>query len=216
MTPARRAGFHIGGGIAHEQTVRGARAQRCQRREQDVRSRLAGKAIGALYVIEVLDQSELFEDRARGGGAFGGGRALAAAQRGETFGHARVDAGQAVPARQVDLAILRQQVFHPLLGRIGKYVGEQIEQMAADVALEVIEGDGAGRIHGKHLLDGAADILGAVQQSAVDIEQVDRKRGDHAGWEPSFRPGTRRPLSGRITCCTPPPGVSFGVCGARV
>ena len=27
----------------------------------------------------------------------------------------------------------------------------------------------------QHLLDGAADILGGVQQSAVDIEQIDRE-----------------------------------------
>src|ERR1035437_9195214 len=88
--------------------------------------------------------------------------------------------------------------------------------MAANVALEVIEGDAAGRVHGKHLLYCATDILRAVQQSAVDIEQVNRERGDHAGWEPSLRPGTRRPASGRITCCTPPPGVSLGACGASV
>src|ERR1035441_2731335 len=96
------------------------------------------------------------------------------------------------------------------------HVGEKIEEMAADVALEVIEGDGAGRGDVEHLLDSAANILGAVQQSTVDIEQVNREGGNHAGWEPSLRPGTRRPASGRITCCTPPPGVSLGACGARV
>ena len=54
----------------------------------------------------------------------------------------------------------------------------------------------------EHLLDGAANVACAVQQSAVDIEQVDGKRRNHyAGCEPSLRPGTRRPLSGRSTCC---------------
>src|ERR1022692_1448917 len=88
--------------------------------------------------------------------------------------------------------------------------------MAADVALEVVICHGPGRGDIEHLLDGAANVFGAVQQSAVDIEQVDREGGDHAGCEPSFRPGTRRPLSGRMTCWTPPPGVSLGACGASV
>ena len=59
----------------------------------------------------------------------------------------------------------------------------------------------------KHLLDRAADILGRVQQGSVDIEQIDGELRDrsvrHAGEgrSPSESPVTRRPTSGRITCC---------------
>src|ERR1017187_10149137 len=205
------AGLHVGGGIAHEETVLGPGAHGGQGGEEDIRGRFGGEAVGALHVVEVLDQPELRKDGAGGGTAFGGCGALAAAERGKAFGDAGVDGGLAVAAGEIDCAVLQEQVVHPLLCGIGDHLGEEIEEVPANVAFECIEGDGAGWVDGEHLLDGAADVSGAVQQSAVDIEQVNRERGDHAGCEPSLRPA-----SGRITCCTPPPGVSRGACGARV
>src|SRR3954467_240313 len=81
---------------------------------------------------------------------------------------------------------------------------EEVDEVTADEALEVIVGDGRGGGGIEHLLDCAADVLGGVQQGAVDVKQVNRKAGnDHAGWgrAPSESPGRRRPPSGRITCC---------------
>src|SRR5262249_45511202 len=66
------AGFHIGGGIAYQQTVPGLGPERGERREDYIRRGLARKAVGALHVIEELNQAELLEDGARGGSAFSG------------------------------------------------------------------------------------------------------------------------------------------------
>src|SRR5260370_557061 len=208
--------YHNRGGVGQKQASLRLGTHSRQRREQDVRSGLAREAVRALHMVEMLNQAELLQDGASRRTALRGSRTLTAAERRETFDHAGINPGQAVLPREIHLAILREHLVHTLLRGIRDYIGKEIEQMSADVALEVIEADRTGGVNRKHLLDSAADVLGAVQQSAVDVEQIDRKRGDHAGWEPSLRPGTRRPLSGRITCCTPPPGVSFGACGANV
>jgi hypothetical protein len=104
-------------------------------------------------------------------------------------------------SRRVEAAVVNQEFLQARLRRPRKDVAEKIEEVAANEALEVIVRDGRAirdRIEG--LPDRAADVLGGVQQGAVDIEQVDGERGDHAGWEPTLRPGTRRPESGRMTC----------------
>ncbi len=81
--------------------------------------------------------------------------------------------------------------------------------MKADIAFEELERHGRKLGGLEHLLDGAANILGGIQQSAVDIEQINRegRNGsehvpDHAGWgrSPSESPVTRRGVSGRSTC----------------
>ena len=87
------AGFHVGGGIAHEETVLGPGAHGGQGGEEDIRGRFAREAVGALHVVEVPDQAELLEDGAGGRAAFGGGGALAAAEHGQAFGNAGVNGG---------------------------------------------------------------------------------------------------------------------------
>src|ERR1019366_2994394 len=107
------AGFHVGGGIAHEETVLGPGAHGGQGGEEDIRGRFGGEAVCALHVVEVLDQAELRKDSA------GGGTAFAAAERGKAFGDAGVDRGLAVAAGEIDCAVLQEQVVHPLLCGIG-------------------------------------------------------------------------------------------------
>src|ERR1017187_4506240 len=61
------AGFHVGGGSAHQETVFDSSAHGGQGGEEDIRGRFGGEAVGALHVVEVLDQAELLEDGAGGG-----------------------------------------------------------------------------------------------------------------------------------------------------
>ncbi len=58
---------------------RGADAEGFQSAEQDVGFGFGGKAVGALHVIEMMDQGELLEHQARGGSAFGGGGGFSSA-----------------------------------------------------------------------------------------------------------------------------------------
>ena len=92
-----------------------------------------------------------------------------------------------------------------LLGSVVRQnFGEEVDEMPADETFEVVEGAGRAGSGVEHLLDSAADVLGGVQQSAVYVKQINAELGDaHAGEgrSPSERPGTRRPTSGRITCC---------------
>src|SRR5262249_19370249 len=196
------ARFHVRAGIAHEKAVLGLGAEGLERAMDDVGCGFAGEAVCALDVVEVLYEAELFEDRAGRRCSFGRRSAFAAAEDGQRFGDAGIHARQLVTAGRIDLTILPEQIFQAALRCVRKEVAEEIEEMATDVALEVIESD--GRAIGasiEHLPDCAADVLGGVQQGAVDVEQINAKRRDHAGCEPSLRPGTRRPESGRMTCC---------------
>src|SRR4051812_38881151 len=61
------------------------------------------------------------------------------------------------------------------------------------------------------MLDCATDILGGVQQGAIEVKQVavEGLNQAGAGRSPSDKPGIRRPPSGRITCCVLSE-VSFG------
>jgi hypothetical protein len=79
---------------------------------------------------------------------------------------------------------------------------EQSRSGAADEALQVFEVRLAGAVGDEHLLDRAADIGRGIEQSAVDIEQVNREIAGSRRLRPlAFREaGKRRPPSGRITC----------------
>src|ERR1039457_6208226 len=97
---------------------------------------------------------------------------------------------------------------------------EQVDEVKADVALQVFEVLRAAAVRVEHLLDRAADIQRGIEQGAVDVEQINRKSGDHAGCgrSPSERPGSRRAPSGRSTCWVfsaslPPPEDSRGGTG---
>src|ERR1017187_268748 len=171
-------------------------------------------------MVEVLDQSELRQHRARGGRSLGGGRALAAAQCGEPFSYARIHSGLGMTARQIRRPVLLDQIVNLLRGIIRVNIREQIDQMQTDEALQVFERNVLrGGRGSQHMLDGAADILRTIEQGAVDIEQIDGEARDHAGWgrSPSESPGKRRLGSGRSTCCVPSP-VSLGglaaICGS--
>ena len=91
VLPGAAAGFHVGLGIAHQEAVLRVRAQAADRGEHHVRGRLVGEAVGALHVIEVLNQSEALKHLARGGRALGGRRRFAAGKRRQPFLHAGVD-----------------------------------------------------------------------------------------------------------------------------
>src|ERR1019366_1625626 len=186
-----------------------------------VRGRLGGKAVGALHVVEVAQQAELLQNRPRGGCAFGGGGAFAPAERGQRLGGTGIHGRPGVAGAQVDGAILTDPLLHLLRCVVGEHVAEHRHQVKADVAFQKVERNRWSTGRGQHLLDGAADIPRRIEQGAVDIEQVDREARDlsvhypgHAGCgrSPSLRPGTRRPLSGRNTCCvwssaSMPPGL---------
>src|ERR1039458_3049079 len=94
---------------------------------------------------------------------------------------------------------------------------EQVDEVKADVALQVFEVPGAAAVRVEHLLARAADIQRGIEQRAVDIEQIPRSARDHAGCgrAPAERPGSRRVASGRSTCWVssaslPPPEDSLG------
>src|SRR4051794_35718747 len=56
------AGFHVGAGIADEETIFGGGAHRFEGDEEDVRGGLARETVGALHVIKMREQAELLED----------------------------------------------------------------------------------------------------------------------------------------------------------
>src|SRR4029453_12596588 len=98
--------------------------------------------------------------------------------------------------------VVLDQLVDLLRGVVREDVGEEIDQVPADVAPQVVFGDRrAVGVSGQSLPDRAADVGGGGQQGAVNVKQVDGEPRDHAGWEPSERPGTRGRLSGRRTCC---------------
>src|ERR1017187_7096300 len=205
LDPGAPPGFHVGGGIAHHEAVFRLRVERFERGQDDVRRRLAGETIGALHVVEILDQSKLFEYQSRGGCAFGGGGALASAQRGQPLQRARIGFRQLVaPAAVAGAILLNQSVdLRGIVAR--KDFLEQVDKVKADVALQVFEVLRAGAVRVEHLLDRPADIQRGIEQGAVDVEQINRKSRDHAGCgrSPSERPGSRRGPSGRSTCWVP-------------
>ena len=80
-------------------------------RQNHVRRGLAGEAVGALHVVEVLEQAELLQHRAGGGRALGGGRGFAPAQRRQRLpARPGYTLGLRVAARQVDGAVLLDQL----------------------------------------------------------------------------------------------------------
>ena len=91
------------------------------------------------------------------------------------FRNAGIHAGQRVPAAEVDLAVLLDQSVDLFGSVVGQDFAEEIDQVTADETLEVFVGDGRAGGGIEHLLDRAADVLGGVQQGAVNIEQVNRE-----------------------------------------
>src|SRR5579871_1605391 len=73
------AGFHVGRAVTDEQAIFRFGAECVERGEDYVRGGLAGETVGALYVVEMREQAELIEYRARGDAAFCGGGGFAAA-----------------------------------------------------------------------------------------------------------------------------------------
>src|SRR5260370_18632590 len=152
----------------------------------------------------MIDQSELFENRARGWRAFGGRRGLAPAERGKHLGNARVDRSRGMPACQIDASIVGDHLIDRLAREI--QVEKQIQKVSSDVAAQQSFGDVVAAASRQYFLDRSADVASGVHQRPVDVEQVNRKWRNHAGCgPPSSMPGARRPDSGLITCCVPSP-----------
>jgi hypothetical protein len=122
----------------------------------------------------------LFEDGACGDTALSRGGAFSAAEGGKRFRYAGIDTGKLVTAAQVDGAVLLDQGVDLLGCGARKDVLEQINQMKTDVAAEEVERDGLAGSGFEDLLDGTADVPGGVQQSTVDIEEINRKGRDNA------------------------------------
>ena len=73
-------GFDIGGRIAYKQTLVNGRAQSGQSLKNNVGMRFSGKAVSALYVIEIGKKTEALQDEPSSRGTFRSGCRLAAAQ----------------------------------------------------------------------------------------------------------------------------------------
>jgi len=59
---------------------------------------------------------------------------------------------------------------------VGKNFSKAVVQVIPDEALQVFERKRLGEVPGKRLLDSAADIHGIIQQSSIQVEQINRKR----------------------------------------
>ena len=55
-------------------------------------------------------------------------------------------------------------------------IGEQVDQMAADIAPEKSVGNIVASRRSQNLLNGSADIGGGVYQRSVDVKQIERGR----------------------------------------
>jgi hypothetical protein len=83
-----------------------------------------------------------------------------------------------VPAAKIAGSILLNQRVNS--GRIAarEDVPKQIDQMPADVALEEFESHRTAIGGKENLLDRAANVRSGIQQGAVNVKQVNRKRWD--------------------------------------
>src|SRR5205085_2841864 len=117
-----------------------AGAECFERFENHVRGGFAGESVGTLDVMEVREQTELLQDQAGGRGALRGRGAFAPAKSDERFGDSGVDARHLVSASGIDCAVLGEEFGEALRTGTGEDVAEEIVEMAADVALEVLEG----------------------------------------------------------------------------
>src|ERR1700693_2945523 len=210
------AGDHVAGGVADHQAVFRLGVQRRQSVQNHVRRGLAREAVGSLHMVEVRQQAELLQDGTAAVRTLSGCGGFASAQNPQRLHYARIDCRLLVAARRIQCAILLNQLVD-LRGRVMRqYIAEYLDQMETDIALQKLEGDRPAVFGIEHLLDGAANILGGIEQSAVNIEKVELETRDHAGCgrSPSVNPGRRRPASGRMTCCVSPeslvPDVGFG------
>src|ERR1700724_3351324 len=106
--------------------------------------------------------------------------------------------------------ILADQLVNLLGCIVRKGITEDFNEVQPDVVFQPLKTGRPAISCCQHLLDSAAYIFGGIQQRAVQVEQIDGKRGDlsvyypdHAGCgrSPSENPGARRPPSGRRTCC---------------
>ena len=93
---------------------------------------LAREAIGPWHMIEVREQSELFQDQAGGRSTLGGRGRLSSAERCQRFHDTRINCGQPMAASGIELPVFEDELFNPLVGHLGKEVAEEIEQMTAD------------------------------------------------------------------------------------
>ncbi len=175
------AGDHVAGGVADHQAVFRLGAQRRQSVQNHVRRGLAWEAVGSLHVVEVRQQSELLKNGAAAISALGGCGGFASTERRQSLRYARINLRQLVAARRIQRAVLLHQLVD-LRGRVMREdVAEYFDQMKADIALQKLEGDRPAIFGIEHLLDGAANILGGIEQSAVNVEQVNWKSRNHAG-----------------------------------
>src|SRR5581483_11824573 len=98
-----------------------------------------GESISPLNMIEVAQQTELFQDQ------FGGRRSLrssgrfSAAQIGQGLCRLGISAGTRMVPSRIDFPIVRDQGVDFLHRGIGEEILEQIEEMTADVASQELE-----------------------------------------------------------------------------
>ena len=103
-----------------------------------------------------------------------------------------------VAASRINRPVLANQMINLIVGHLGKEITEQFQQVISDIALEEGMIDVRAGSFGENGLEGSADIIRGVHQSAVNVKQINRKGRNHAGCGlPPSRPGTRTPPSGR-------------------
>ena len=110
-------------------------------------------------------------------------------------------------AKRIDAAVFNDQSIN-LLGRVSReQLLEQINQVAADEALNEIERHvmlGGGR---QNTLDGSDDVYRGINQGAVNVEQINFERRNQAGCglSPPIKPG--RALGIGVGATEPPSGL---------
>lgn len=81
-------------------------------------------------------------------------------------------------AGRIYATVFRNQLLN-LLGCVTReYVLKKINQMAADIAAKKFMTDIGAICAGKDGLNGSADIVSRIDQSAIDVEQINGKCGN--------------------------------------
>ena len=131
-------------------------------------------------MVEIRQQTELLEHGPRGGRAFGGRGSFAAAEAAERFGHSIEQTRLTVTAPQICCLVRLNQAVQLLTIRSRQYIVEDNVEMMPDETLQIIERKRLRNMPGKHLLDCAANVRGGVQQSTIQIEDINVERRDQA------------------------------------
>jgi hypothetical protein len=126
----------------------------------------------------MLDQAEHLQNCLCGGRTLGCRSGFAARQPGEHFFYARIGFRGGVIAAPVSVAILNDQIVQLFAGKIRTDFFETNIEVIADKAAQIFEFEWRGDVRRQNLLDRTANISGRIQQSSIDVENINRKFRD--------------------------------------